>query len=48
LRSLRRDRLPDDPEFRSAFVAYLKWGTRLAVIRSQPSASITEDAPMPR
>jgi hemoglobin len=40
--------LPDDPEFRSAFVAYLEWGTRLAVINSQPGASVTEDAPMPR
>jgi hemoglobin len=39
--------LPDDPEFRSAFVAYLEWGTRLAVINSQPGASVTEDAPMP-
>jgi hemoglobin len=26
--------LPDDPEFRSAFVGYLEWGTRLAVINS--------------
>jgi hemoglobin len=40
--------LPDDPEFRSAFVSYLEWGTRLAVINSQPGASVTEDAPMPR
>jgi hemoglobin len=40
--------LPDDPEFRSAFVAYLEWGTRLAVINSQPGAAVTEDAPMPR
>lgn len=40
--------LPDDPEFRSAFVAYLEWGTRLAVINSQPGASVTEDQPMPR
>jgi hemoglobin len=39
--------LPDDPEFRSAFVAYLEWGTRLAVLNSQPGASVTEDAPMP-
>jgi hemoglobin len=39
--------LPDDPEFRSAFVAYLEWGTRLAVINSQPGATVTEDAPMP-
>jgi hemoglobin len=26
--------LPDDPEFRAAFVGYLEWGTRLAVINS--------------
>ena len=40
--------LPDDPEFRSAFVAYLEWGTRLAVINSQPGAEAVEDAPMPQ
>ena len=40
--------LPDDPEFRSAFVAYLEWGTRLAVINSQPGATVVEDAPMPQ
>lgn len=40
--------VPDDPEFRSAFVAYLEWGTRLAVINSQPGASAIEDAPMPK
>lgn len=40
--------LPDDPEFRSAFVAYLEWGTRLAVLNSQPGAEAVEDAPMPR
>lgn len=39
---------PSDPEFRSAFVAYLEWGTRLAVINSQPGATATEDAPMPK
>lgn len=39
--------IPDDPEFRSAFVAYLEWGTRLAVINSKPGAEVTEDAPMP-
>ena len=27
--------LPDDPEFRSAFVAYIEWGTRIAVINSR-------------
>jgi hemoglobin len=26
--------LPSDPEFRSAIVAYLEWGSRLAVIDS--------------
>jgi hemoglobin len=27
-------KLPSDPEFRSALVAYLEWGSRLAVINS--------------
>jgi len=40
--------LPDDPEFRSALVGYLEWGSRLAVINSQPGASVTEHAPMPK
>jgi hemoglobin len=40
--------LKDDPEFRSAFVAYLEWGTRLAVLNSQPGAEVIEDAPMPK
>ncbi len=39
--------VPDDPEFRSAFVAYLEWGTRLAVINSKPGAEVPEDSPMP-
>jgi hemoglobin len=39
---------PSDPEFRSAFVSYLEWGTRLAVINSQPGADVNTDAPMPR
>jgi hemoglobin len=39
--------VPDDPEFRSALVAYLEWGTRLAVLNSQPGATVVEDAPMP-
>lgn len=41
-------KLKDDPEFRSAFVAYLEWGTRLAVINSQPGAAVVEDLPMPK
>lgn len=40
--------LPDDPEFRSAFVAYLEWGTRLAMQNSQPGAEVVEHAPVPR
>lgn len=40
--------VPDDPEFRSALVAYLEWGTRLAVLNSQPGAEAVEEAPMPR
>lgn len=39
--------VPDDPEFRSALVAYLEWGTRLAKINSQPGADVTAEAPMP-
>jgi len=40
--------LPDDPEFRSALVAYLEWGSRLAVHNSQPGAEVVTSAPMPR
>jgi hemoglobin len=40
--------LPDDPEFRSAFLAYVEWGTRLAVGNSQPGATPPPRAPVPR
>lgn len=40
--------LPADPEFASALVGYLEWGTRLAVSNSQPGADVYEDAPMPK
>ena len=40
--------LPSDPEFRSAFVAYIEWGSRLAVVNSQPGAQVDSNAPMPR
>jgi hemoglobin len=40
--------LPADPEFRSALVAYLEWGTRLALGNSQPGAPVMEHAPVPR
>jgi hemoglobin len=39
--------LPDDPEFRSALVAYLEWGTRIALHNSQPGAKVAEHAPVP-
>lgn len=39
--------LPDDPEFRSALLAYLEWGTRLALENSQPDANPPERAPVP-
>ena len=39
--------LPDDPEFRSAFVGYLEWGTRMAVIFSSPGARANPAEPMP-
>jgi hemoglobin len=40
--------LPDDPEFRSAFVAYVEWGTRLALANSQPGVAPPPKAPVPR
>ena len=40
--------LPSDPEFRSAFVAYIEWGSRLAVINSQDGAKVDPHAPVPK
>lgn len=40
--------LPDDPEFRSAFVAYVEWGTRIALANSQPGATPPPAAPVPK
>ncbi|GAB3193025.1 group II truncated hemoglobin [Geodermatophilus arenarius] len=40
--------LPDDPEFRAAFVGYVEWGTRLALANSQEGAAVVEHAPVPR
>jgi hemoglobin len=40
--------LPDDPEFRAAFVGYLEWGTRLARSNSQPGADVVRQARVPR
>jgi hemoglobin len=38
--------LPDDPEFRSAFLAYLEWGTRIAVLNSNLD-EVNEDPEVP-
>jgi hypothetical protein len=38
----------DRVESRSAFVAYVEWGTRLALGNSQPGAAVAEHAPVPR
>jgi hemoglobin len=40
--------LPADPEFRSALVAYVEWGTRIAMHNSQPGADVVQHAPTPR
>jgi truncated hemoglobin YjbI/quinol monooxygenase YgiN len=47
LDSLDEAGLPDDPEFRAAFVGYVEWGTRLARINSRPGAAVVADAPVP-
>jgi hemoglobin len=40
--------LKSDPEFRSAFVGYLEWGTRIAVINSQLTENPMQTSePMP-
>jgi hemoglobin len=41
--------MPDDPEFRSALVGYLEWGSRIAVINSAAVENpIGPSAPMPQ
>ena len=41
--------LPDDPEFRSALVGYLEWGSRLAVMNSKTDINpIIGSEPMPK
>ncbi|WP_118976400.1 group II truncated hemoglobin [Taibaiella koreensis] len=40
--------LPDDPEFRSAFVAYIEWGTRIAMLNSNlDDLALNAEEPMP-
>ena len=40
--------LPGDSKFRSALMAYLEWGTRLAFENSQDDAAPVQEAPNPR
>jgi truncated hemoglobin YjbI len=40
--------LPKDPEWRAAFVAYLEWGSRIALENSQPGADPPSHMPVPR
>jgi hypothetical protein len=39
--------LPDDPEIRAAFVAYLEWGSRIAKENSTPGAEPPANMPVP-
>jgi hemoglobin len=39
--------LPADPEFRSALIGYIEWGTRLAVINPQADTIPDTNQPMP-
>ncbi len=45
--SLDDARLPSDPEFRSAFMAYVEWGTRMAMMFSHATKPPPE-SPMPK
>lgn len=47
LAAARDARLPNDPEFASAFRSYLEWGSRLAVENSQTGARPPDNMPMP-
>ena len=48
MQSAQEAGLPNDPEFRSAFGAYIEWGSRLAVENSQTTAHPPQHMPMPR
>jgi hypothetical protein len=42
------EKLPNDPEFRAAFVAYLEWGSRIGKENSQQNAMPPPNMPVPR
>ena len=46
LRAADLEGLPDDPEFRSAFVAYLEWGTRMGLVFAG-GVPVPDASPMP-
>lgn len=48
LRSADECGLPDDPEFRSALVSYLEWGSRLAAINSRLEEAPGVSSEMPK
>jgi len=48
VRSAEEAGLPQDAEFRAAFLGYLEWGSHLAVENSQPGARPPANMPMPR
>jgi len=49
LQSCDEIKLPDDPEFRSALVGYLEWGSRIAVVNSNTTENLmNENEPMPK
>ena len=39
--------LQADPEFASSLMSYLEWGSRLALINSQPGITVSQNAVMP-
>jgi hypothetical protein len=47
-RSADDAKLPTDPEWRAAFVAYLEWGSRIALENSQAGAHPPPHMPVPR
>lgn len=49
LESVDEIELPNDPEFRSALIGYLEWGSRIAVINSTLEENpMTTNEPMPK
>ena len=49
LQSADETGLANDPEFRSALVGYLEWGSRIAVINSEKAENpIDQNEPMPK